>query len=181
MPVREVWDDALLELAQAAWENETRVVVMDPGQELTEKASFGHKRLSVRCLHPGADYTGESANGSSMVLKIEYGDFDMLLTGDVEGEGERLLAESGGLGCVDVLKVAHHGSKNSTLEAFLDRTRPNTALISAGKGNSYGHPHRETLERLEEYGAKVYSTQDKGAVTINTDGKKAEIEGYKTY
>ena len=102
--------------------HKTRVVVMDLGQELTEKASFGHKRLSVRCLHPGADYTGETANGSSMVLK-----------------------------------VAHHGSKNSTTKALLDRTKSNTALISAGKGNSYGHPHRETLERLiEEFVLLLY-------------------------
>lgn len=107
--------------ANRAFAHHKTRVVMDPGQELTEKDSVGHKRLSVRRLHPGADYTGESANGSSMVLK-----------------------------------VAHHGSKNSTTKAFLDRTNPNTALISAGKVIPTDL-HRETLERLiEEFVLLLY-------------------------
>ena len=114
-------------------------------------------------------------NETSMTLDISYLDFDMLFTGDVEKEGEELL-----LGVLekqyDILKVAHHGSKYSTSEEFLDVVEPKLGLVSAGENNSYGHPHKETLERLEEEGCKVWSTIESGAVTIVTDGETLNIK-----
>lgn len=100
----------------------------------------------------------------------------MLLSGDVEGKGEELLTErltkTEQARTWEVLKVAHHGSRNSTSERFLQSVQPAFAIISAGEQNRYGHPHQETLVRLKERGIKIYSTQDKGAVMIEVkDGK----------
>ena len=101
----------------------------------------------------------------------------MLLTGDVEGQGEDALVESGRLRKYDVLKAAHHGSKNSSLEPFLESVKPSVTLISAGVDNRYGHPHEETLMRLDAAGSRVYSTQENGAVRIWTDGENMKIQG----
>lgn len=111
-----------------------------------------------------------------MVLSLSSGEFDMLLTGDVEGDGEKLLTErlkkKEQARTWEVLKVAHHGSGNSTSELFLQGVQPAFAIISAGEQNNYGHPHQETLFRLKERGTQIYSTQDKGAVMIEVkDGK----------
>ena len=79
----------------------------------------------------------------------------------------------------DVLKVAHHGSKNSSSEAYLGRIRPSAAVISCGEDNRYGHPHRELLERLEAVGSQIFSTAEKGAVTLTTDGSWMGIDAYR--
>ncbi|MDE5951030.1 MAG: DNA internalization-related competence protein ComEC/Rec2, partial [Acetatifactor sp.] len=95
-----------------------------------------------------------------------------LLTGDVEGEGERELTaylRQLPLAELEVLKVAHHGSRYSTSEAFLQAVTPRLALISAGRDNSYGHPHEELLERLEERGCRVVQTLESGAVTLRAE------------
>lgn len=108
-------------------------------------------------------------------MEIKYDAFSMLLTGDVEQEGEEALLAGGRLGSYDILKAAHHGSRNSGSEAFLEQTAPKAALISAGEDNRYGHPHQETLERLEKIECLVYSTQECGAVTVASDGDKIRI------
>ncbi len=94
----------------------------------------------------------------------------MLLTGDVEGKGEELLTETLKAEYADtsweVLKAAHHGSKNSTGENFLKAAGPLYGLISAGRDNRYGHPHPETLERFYKSGTRYYSTPDHGAIKI---------------
>ena len=114
-------------------------------------------------------------NAGSMVLDVSFGKFDMLLTGDVEEKGEEILIQNLDRKSYDVLKVAHHGSKNSTSEAFLKLVQPKISLISAGKDNSYGHPHEETLERLREIGSGVYQTMDYGAIMMETDGDSIDI------
>lgn len=113
-----------------------------------------------------------------MVLLLNYGEFDMLMTGDVEGEGEDVLQKMDFSNQIDVLKVAHHGSKNSTGEEVLKNINPKIALISAGIGNRYGHPHKETLQRLKANGVEVYNTQEYGAVKVETDGKKIRIKTF---
>lgn len=172
LPVENVWDEGLIKLAQTALENGTKVVTIGAGQELTEE------NLRIICLQPGTSFVEESGNAASMVLKVQYKEFDLLLTGDVEGKGEEILTQNKSVGKIDVLKVAHHGSKNSTTKEFLDLAKPKVALISAGQRNSYGHPHKETLKRLQEYGVRIYNTQEAGAVTIETDGKRMRIEEY---
>lgn len=134
--------------------------------------------LTLRCLHPDSDFVTPSPNAASMVLQAEYGKFRALLTGDVEKEGEEALGNPGLLQPCNVLKVAHHGSKYSTQEPFLQAVQPQIAILSCGKGNSYGHPHRELLERLQDIGSKVYSTMEEGAIQIWTDGERVKMETY---
>ena len=99
----------------------------------------------------------------------------MLCTGDIEGEGEGQLMKRMQGEAYDVLKVAHHGSKHSTSEAFLKRCSPKIALISAGEANSYGHPHKELLKRLEEAKCRIYDTRKNGAIMLQTDGNSLTI------
>ena len=132
------------------------------------------------CLNP-ADVT-ESGNAASMVLYMEYQDFSMLLTGDLEGEGEKSVAallRSNAITGISVLKVAHHGSKNSTKEEFLLQCSPAVAVISCGERNTYGHPHKETLERLNDIGTAVYRTDCSGAVQITVAGSRMKVTEYR--
>ena len=132
------------------------------------------------CLNP-ADVT-ESGNAASMVLYMEYQDFSMLLTGDLEGEGEKSVAallRSNAITGISVLKVAHHGSKNSTKEEFLRQCSPAVAVISCGERNTYGHPHKETLERLNDMGTAVYRTDCSGAIQITVTGSRMKVTEYR--
>ena len=177
LPTQTVWDDALKELAEMAEKEGIPVFTMEKGQCLTEG------KLSLTCIQPGKGEMEETGNSASLVLALRYGDFDMLFTGDVEGKGEKRLIDHlqrEYSECVwDVLKTAHHGSGNSTTEEFLKTAAPQYAFISAGKNNSYGHPHKETLERLKDAGAIVYSTQEEGAVTIVVSDREFTISGFK--
>jgi competence protein ComEC len=98
-----------------------------------------------------------------------------LLTGDLERDSERLLVTAGRIEPVDVLKVAHHGSRTSTSPAFLSAARPSLAVISSGAGNRYGHPSPQVVARLRAAGARVLRTDVHGGVIISTDGERLEI------
>lgn len=147
---------------------------------------INYNKVMLTCIHPLQGWYSEDTNAYSIVLYLTYGDFSALFTGDLEGAGEQMVLDriksgwlSGSMGeKITLLKVAHHGSRNSTPAEFLEAVGPRIALISAGKDNSYGHPHRETLDRLEKSGAETLITYESGAVTIRTDGKKAEVETY---
>ena len=123
------------------------------------------------CLNPPApSQTVEmSTNEYSLVFYLELGEYNFLLTGDVEKQGETYLIgelERRGILHVDVLKVAHHGSRYSTTEAFLEALDADVAVISCGVDNWYGHPHAETLKRLEEEGCVVWNIAEKGWLKI---------------
>ena len=120
----------------------------------------------------------EAGNEASVVLELKDEAFQMLLTGDLEGRGEEQLVESGALESCPILKAGHHGSKNSGSEEFLQIVKPRLTLISAGIKNRYGHPHEETLERLQEIGSEVLSTQECGAITLRSDGRKIKVHKY---
>lgn len=133
--------------------------------------------LRIRVLHPDADQRSTPASASaaggrnedSMVLLLSFGDFDALLTGDLEGEGERTVLEE--TGSAEYLKAAHHGSRYSTSEAFLRKISPVVCTISAPEKSRYGHPARETLERICSSGSEYYVTRDCGAISLETEGK----------
>lgn len=135
--------------------------------------------VDLECLYPGteAEFSGDE-NNNSMVLSLQYGEFDMLFTGDLETEGEKILLEQQKIRDYDVLKVGHHGSSGASSQAFLEQVKPELALISCGSRNRYGHPHAETLERLQEQGAFVYCTKDSGAIVLTTDGKRIKVKKY---
>ena len=170
LPMQEAWDEALCSLADMARQAGIQVAEIGPGQGIQEKEA------ALSCIQPAKGDEIQPGNEASMVLALSSGEFDMLLSGDVEGKGEELLTErltkTEQARTWEVLKVAHHGSRNSTSERFLQSVQPAFAIISAGEQNRYGHPHQETLVRLKERGIKIYSTQDKGAVMIEVkDGK----------
>lgn len=115
--------------------------------------------------------TRSDANANSVVARLDYGTVSVLFTGDAEEETEaRLLADGASLG-VTVLKVAHHGSAHSTSSRFLAATKPKAAVASAGRDNDYGHPHPDTLGRLERAGVEIYRTDVDGTVTLVTNGR----------
>ncbi len=174
-PVREVWDEKLENLARKAVKKHIPIAVLSPGKGVKEE------EMSLTCLSPGKDFEGEAGNEASMVLKLSYKGFDMLLTGDTEGTGEEILTEElKGEGNIEILKAAHHGSKNSSGEKFLKETAPIYTIISAGVDNRYGHPHKETLDRLEKVGSKVYMTKDCGAITVVVKDGAFTIKKYAT-
>lgn len=128
------------------------------------------------CLNPEADRCYYDVNAGSQCFFVEFFDRKngrasgtLLLTGDVEGEGEAALLEflkERGIGQVDVLKVAHHGSGGATSKELLEQITPRLSVISCGRKNIYGHPHPELMDRLEQSGSVILQTRERGAVTI---------------
>lgn len=131
------------------------------------------------CLHPPSGYGSEDINAASACFHVSFGkgNSSLLLCGDVTGEGEEMLAgQLENYPPVTVLKVAHHGSKYSTSDDFLDRVRCSAAVISVGAGNLYGHPHKETLERLSNHNCIIYATSEKGAVKIHFSARSQQAK-----
>ena len=163
-------EESIQNLAKLGSERGTKIWYLAKGDRLT----IG--MLSVLCLYPGQEDRPEDVNGESLVLKMDYGACHLLFTGDMgEQEEENLLLkkeERGLLGDINVLKTAHHGSKYSSSESFLDAISPEWAVISYGNGNSYGHPHKEVLDRLKERNVTVFETGINGAIRLFTDGKR---------
>jgi competence protein ComEC len=130
--------------------------------------------VTVRVLHPPVpDWERPRVrNDDSVVLEVRYGTVAMLLTGDIGVDVERAIVPLLSPARVRILKVAHHGSRTSTSSELLDAWRPHIALISAGRGNSFGHPAPEVVERLESVGAQIYRTDRDGQITVETDGQR---------
>ncbi|MGI6193510.1 MAG: DNA internalization-related competence protein ComEC/Rec2 [Christensenellales bacterium] len=147
-------DEGFLELMDCAMQKRLYVQTLIPGDVL----KLGDAELTVLHAKPGG------TNEDSIVFLLKYGDFTALFTGDTGFEAEAAFADAAGE--IDLLKVGHHGSKNSTSEKFLKKTRPRIAIISAGQGNVYGLPAPETVKRLNAAGAQVYTTAEQGAITI---------------
>ena len=132
---------------------------------------------TVYALEDGSSITlyaplgeGTDTNELGLALLATAGDFDALITGDMGGEVEELLLSHTRLPDIELLVAGHHGSAASTTQALLEAVRPEIAVISAGENNRYGHPARETLERLDAVGAEIYRTDLQGTVTIQTGG-----------
>ena len=128
-------------------------------------------------LFPTQDVTNWETNRASIVAKLVYGDKSFLLTGDSPIPIENVLVNlDPKILDSDVLKAGHHGSKTSTSLEYAQAVSPEYAVISAGKDNSYGHPHQEVLDILEKVGAKIVSTADSGTLKFETNGKTLEIK-----
>ena len=164
----------MAELAEAAGAEVLRVSAGD----LLEN---GAVRLEVLGPDPALEEIPVDENAQCVVLGVHYGSFDLLLTGDVCGAGEEAVTEQLRREHTDweVLKAAHHGSKYSTPDAFLEAARPEIAVISAGAENSYGHPHPELLARLASHGCAVFRTDRDGAVLIRSDGERYFLKCFR--
>lgn len=157
--------------------------LIDKAQTAGVKVQKGRKGEYVqagdtlfRFLSPEKGTTGTETNEDAMVVELLYGQFKGLFAGDIGAETEKKLLPE--LEDVDFLKVGHHGSRYSSCQEFLDVIRPEMAVISCSATNTYGHPSGETIERLEDAGAKIWYTMKKGAVTVATDGEKAWVDTF---
>ena len=157
------------------WEKSSNIIKLSKADKV--KLS---KDTSLELLLDNKDR--EDENDKSMVLLLNHKGFKTLFTGDISADVERQVDKK-----INLLKVAHHGSKTSTSEEFLEKTKPVFAMISAGYENSYGHPHKEVLKNLEKHGIIYYVTSKDGETDFKIFGDKLEIdahnreEDYKTY
>lgn len=164
-------DDAYTEMENLLKGAGIEILYMGQGDCLSDE------EISFTCLWPPKEARFDDRNDLSLVFLAQYGQFDMLFTGDIGKAAETKLTASGLLKEVEVLKVAHHGSRHSSSETFLKKTRPLLSLISCSASNRYGHPGKETLARLEETESVIRITKDCGAVRLWTDGKQVKVKG----
>ena len=178
LPNAALKDEALETLLQQIEEADVPVEYLSAGEGMMDGA------LQISCLHPYAKKVPEDRNDASLVLRLSQGEFQMLLTGDLEQSGEDWLVEQAHpaaqnpLRCT-ILDAGHHGASNATGEALLDLAQPGLVLISCGKNNRYGHPAPEMLKRLEEREICWYSTAKVGAIQVHVGKKKVKIETIK--
>ncbi len=171
---REVESPALANLEKVARERKTLIV-----HEIRGNA-FSWDGVEAQFLWPEIppEEVGSSPkNNDSLMLRLKYGERTLMLPGDAEKQAESAVLDENGETALraDVLKVGHHGSKNSTMPKFLAAVHPRVAVISAGEDNPYGHPSPELLERLTAAGLRILRTDRDGAVHVLTDGKQLEI------
>lgn len=137
------------------------------------------KNVQISILFPEAEMiTENSLNNNSLVLKLVYKDFSILFTGDIEQIAEERLVKCYSKSNIlksTILKVAHHGSKTSSIQEFLELVQPQIALIGVGKNNLYGHPNQEVIERLKNIGAKIYRTDNDGEIIVEVN-KRIKIQ-----
>lgn len=177
---RELWVGAMGEsevwtrIRAAAARHGVRIVPRRGGETI----AFGGAEFRV--LAPFPDHVPGPAphNNDSLVMAVRLGERGFLLTGDAEREVEYRLVDSGAAPAVDVLKLGHHGSRTSSTDEFLDRTRPRFAVVSAGLDNLYRHPHPDVVARLSERGVRILRTDRLGQIRFLTDGRRLEVECY---
>lgn len=136
----------------------------------------GETRLMVLApIEPLITGSRSDVNANSVVLRLDHGRVRVLLAGDAESTTERRLLAEGVDVRATVLKLAHHGSRFSSTFSFLQAVQPEVAIVSAGLGNRYGHPHPQTLDRLAKAGMRIYRTDVDGSITLTSDGRGYQI------
>lgn len=168
-------------VVSVAEKNGTKVEVMTTERSLCTAKSTGKRagtfKWKIECLHPSSDFQSDDDNEASMVLLLYIEDFKFLFTGDAEAGAEAAMLER--LPDIHLLKVGHHGSKYSSSAKFLEKVKPETAVISCGKDNRYGHPHDQVLERLKNIGCSSFITAESGAVTVKISHGRFSIQPYQ--
>ncbi len=136
--------------------------------------------VNVEAFRPYDDPAGLDLNNMSLVVRLGYGDRSFLFPGDIAVEGEAAAVALGRDITADVLKAPHHGSRHSSSGAFIENVAPSLVVVSAGRGNPFGFPHKDALERYEKAGAKVLRTDTGGAITVRTNGRVMAGGAYLT-
>ncbi|MDQ2834765.1 MAG: ComEC/Rec2 family competence protein [Acidobacteriota bacterium] len=135
----------------------------------------------ISILSPESAYTNRNppTNDDSLVMQLQYGNSSVLLEGDAEASSERTMLAERRVSAVTLLKVGHHGSRTSTTQEFLHAAAPVDAVISVGKGNTFGHPRYEVIDRIAQARTKLYRTDEFGLTTflLGSDGRIHEITG----
>lgn len=150
------------ELLRAVSASGAQTIAAKPGE------TYAGKQAVLTVLSPWRQ--DDNLNNMSVVVRLDFGSTSFLFTGDAETPVENDLLERGLDVHADVLKVGHHGSDTSTGTDFLARVQPSFCVISCGKGNDYGHPNEETLEKLEKRGITPFRTDEDGTIVIGSDG-----------
>jgi beta-lactamase superfamily II metal-dependent hydrolase len=143
--------------------------------------------VTIDCLSPpqsalpfGSDLSNSTINNYSAVLRVSYGTTHIMLDGDAQEEAEdnMLSHYSAKYLHADVLKTGHHGSRNASSSEWLATVRPSYSVVSCGRHNLFGHPNKETLQRLGAVHSAIYRTDEDGAVTIVSDGRHVAVHSY---
>ena len=141
-------------------------------------STFGGATVEILYPLPNDTEKVVSENNKTLVVRVIYGNKKFLFTGDIEKEAENYLIQNPAFLQADVVKVAHHGSRTSSIQDFIDATKAEYAIIPVGKTSRFGHPHSEVVERWKNSGAKIMTTGEKGTISISTDGKDLLIETF---
>lgn len=169
MPKKESTSMTFEKMIDAIDEKNLSIHIAEAGKNI-----FNYSGVRADFLGPQKDY--DDLNNASAVVKLKCGDKSFLFMGDAESRAELDILSGGEDVSCNVLKVGHHGSTTSSSEQFLEKTRPEYAVISCGKGNKYGHPHKETLDKLKQIHANVLRTDEMGTIIIKTDGHNLQVE-----
>lgn len=172
LPDIETTDELYEELYEYSVRKKCNIIKLHKGM------SFKFQKMQIQSLGPDKSEIYDDINDASEVLYVSYKNFSILFTGDISQKTEETLIKSGNLKNVTFLKAAHHGSKNSSSPDFLGVVKPKYTIISCGKNNRYGHPHGETLERLEDIGTKVIRTDEAGAIEVLFRDEKVALSEY---
>lgn len=167
MPTSRVYEDLLLALREA----KPKIIAAKPG------STYEVGALSMSILAPNGEY--KEINNSSVVTRITYQNKTFLFQGDAEKQSEKDILENGLPISADVLKLGHHGSKTSSIEAYLEAVHPSFAVISCGLNNKYGLPSEPVLERLKNMQIDYRRTDLNGNIVVATDGEKLYLETEK--
>ena len=159
------------DLLAAIQDQNITAAISEPGQTY----AFGKGLLTV--LGPVQEY--DDLNDSSLVARFDYGSFSFLFTGDMEAGAEQDLLDSGADVSANVLKLGHHGSATSSSEDFLQAVDPGYCVASCGEDNEYGHPHKETLQRVEQAGASLYRTDYQGDIVFMLQNEELVVSAQK--
>jgi len=141
------------------------------------QVAWGGTQITMLAPETGYVNPRDPVNNDSLVMRMQYGNASVLLEGDAEAPSEREMLAHGRIAPVTLLKVGHHGSRTSTTQEFFEAAAPKDAVVSVGKGNTFGHPRYEVIERIAEARAKLYRTDEFGLTTflLGQDGKIREL------
>ena len=145
-----------------------KTTVLDPGDTL----DLGEGAV-ITYLAPLDGY--DDMNNNSLVGRLVFGQTAFLFTGDAEKKSEKAILESGVALSADVYSIPHHGSSTGMTQEFLDAVGPRWATVSVGAGNDYGHPHRETIQKLQDAGIPLLRTDQVGNIVFESDGKEVRL------